>query len=223
MHQHLAPSVGIDTKSYVGPLLIFHLTTLKPHHRETAHLKTTDPNFSIPNPPKPMNSPNFPIHQQTQLIDSQKVQNFRLSHFLIFLKFGRCLRVVFSPDLTHTDTELNYNYCVYKLGHYNGGKPTLLLQQAIEKWRVKSMGSYPFCKLSWRPCLCSLCFAADPNVGCSCDFSITRTNIRQIRTFTTCLQLAGVNGLIDDNSRFGHSSDLSRKPSGGISIAGGKR
>ncbi|KAM1343394.1 hypothetical protein PS2_007530 [Malus domestica] len=188
-----------------------------------------------------MNSPNFPIHQQTQLIDSQKVQNFRLSHFPIFLKFERCLRVVFSPDLTHTDTELNYNYCVYeldiatgywvgaffvllgRLGHYNGGKPTLLLQQAIEKWRVKSLGSYPFCRLSWRPCLCSLCFAADPNVGCSCDFSITRTNIRQIRTFTTCLQLAGVNGLIDDNSRFGHSSDLSREPSGGISIASGRR
>ncbi|KAM1015951.1 hypothetical protein ACFX13_046437 [Malus domestica] len=39
MHQHLAPSVGINTKSYVGSLSIFHLTIVKPHHdllRESA-------------------------------------------------------------------------------------------------------------------------------------------------------------------------------------------
>ncbi|RXH75272.1 hypothetical protein DVH24_029993 [Malus domestica] len=39
VHQHLVPSVGIDTKSYVGSLSFFHLTTVKPHHnihRESA-------------------------------------------------------------------------------------------------------------------------------------------------------------------------------------------
>ncbi|KAM1907587.1 hypothetical protein ACFX14_027211 [Malus domestica] len=33
---------------------------------------------------------------------------------------------------------------------------------------------------------------------------------------------SGVDDLIGDGSRFGRSSDLSREPSGGISIAGGK-
>ncbi|KAM1233764.1 hypothetical protein ACFX2J_003437 [Malus domestica] len=32
VHQHLAPFVGNDTKSYVGSLSYFHFTTVKPHH-----------------------------------------------------------------------------------------------------------------------------------------------------------------------------------------------
>ncbi|RXH92663.1 hypothetical protein DVH24_033559, partial [Malus domestica] len=32
VHQHLAPSVRIDTKSYVSFLSFFHLTTVRPHH-----------------------------------------------------------------------------------------------------------------------------------------------------------------------------------------------
>ncbi|RXI05465.1 hypothetical protein DVH24_006722 [Malus domestica] len=32
VHQHLAPSVGNDTKNYVGSLSFFHLTTVRPHH-----------------------------------------------------------------------------------------------------------------------------------------------------------------------------------------------
>ncbi|RXH79793.1 hypothetical protein DVH24_040940 [Malus domestica] len=32
VHQHLAPSVGIDTKSYVGSLSFFHLTTVRSYH-----------------------------------------------------------------------------------------------------------------------------------------------------------------------------------------------
>ncbi|RXH83536.1 hypothetical protein DVH24_005789 [Malus domestica] len=39
MHQHLAPSVGINTKSYVDFLSFFHLTTL---HREST--ETEKPN-----------------------------------------------------------------------------------------------------------------------------------------------------------------------------------
>ncbi|KAM2035225.1 hypothetical protein ACFX16_038342 [Malus domestica] len=48
MHQHLAPSVGNDTKSYVGSLSFFHLTTVKPHHnlyRESA--ETQESNICI--------------------------------------------------------------------------------------------------------------------------------------------------------------------------------
>ncbi|RXH78547.1 hypothetical protein DVH24_002065 [Malus domestica] len=32
VHQHLALFVEIDTKSYVGSLSFFHLTTVRPHH-----------------------------------------------------------------------------------------------------------------------------------------------------------------------------------------------
>ncbi|KAM1126210.1 hypothetical protein ACFX2B_040919 [Malus domestica] len=54
MHQHLAPSVGNDTKSYVGSLSHFHLTTL---HRESA--ETKEPNICTV-AAKPM--PSIPGH-----------------------------------------------------------------------------------------------------------------------------------------------------------------
>ncbi|RXH92036.1 hypothetical protein DVH24_021059 [Malus domestica] len=45
VHQHLAPSVGIDTKSCVGSLSFFSY-----HHRETSPLTTV--NMQKPNNPK---------------------------------------------------------------------------------------------------------------------------------------------------------------------------
>ncbi|KAM1174789.1 hypothetical protein FF1_027312 [Malus domestica] len=50
----------------------------------------------------------------------------------------------------------------------------------------------------------------------------SRANNWAVKQGSTRFVLLAVDDLIGDGSRFGRSSDLSREPSGGISIAGGK-